>query len=91
MINRIKLNKDNISIYNNDSKNNFKEYYINCLNIINDKCKIEGNINYLNIEENNIIICEYDINKDDLNKPIQILNYLNEEKKNEIENEAIKI
>ena len=90
-IDKIKLCKNNCNIYENDSKNNFKEYYINCLNIINDKCKIEGNINYLNIEENNIIICEYDINKDDLNKPIQILNYLNEEKKNEIENEAIKI
>ena len=46
LINRIKLNKDNISIYNNDSKNNYKEYYINCLDIMNNKLKIKNNINY---------------------------------------------
>ena len=36
-INNIKLIKDNSSIYNNDDKNNYKQYSIQCLNIINDK------------------------------------------------------
>ena len=34
----------------------------------------------------NLILCQYDINKDNLNKPIQILNCLGERKKNKIEN-----
>ena len=85
LINRIKLNKDNISIYNNDSKNNFKEYYINCLDIMNNKLKIEKNINIMNIKDN-YILCEYNIKKEDLNKDIQILNYLNEELKERIIN-----
>ena len=31
--------------------------------------------------KDNYILCEYNINKEDLNKDIQILNYLNEELK----------
>ena len=85
MINRIKLNKDNISIYNNDLKNNYKEYYINCLDIMNNKLKIEKNINIINIKDN-YILCEYNINNEDLNKNTQILNYLNEELKEKIIN-----
>ena len=37
--------KENTNIYENDDKNNFKEYYIKCLEIIKDKSKIEGNLN----------------------------------------------
>ncbi len=81
-INEIKLCKKNCNIYEKDLKNNFKEYYINCLNIINEKCKIEENINMINL---NYIICEYDIKKEELNKPIQILNCLNEEGKKILE------
>jgi len=36
-INNIKSIQDNSSIYNNDDKNNYKQYFIKCLNIINDK------------------------------------------------------
>ena len=54
-IDKIKLCKNNINIYENDIENNFKEYYLNCLNVIKDKCNIEGNINFINIKENNII------------------------------------
>jgi hypothetical protein len=78
-INEIKLCKDNCDIYEKDIKNNFKEYYIKCLNIINEKCKIEEDINIINLK---YIICEYDIKKEELNKPIQILNCLNEDLKN---------
>ena len=81
-LNELKKNKKNYDIYKNDKKNNFKEYYINCLNIINEKCKIEENINMINL---NYIICEYDIKKEKLNKPIQILNYLDEDYKKKLE------
>ena len=37
--------KENTNIYENDDKNNFKEYYIKYLEIIKDKSKIERNIN----------------------------------------------
>ena len=44
-INKIKDINENTNIYENDDKNNFKEYYIKYLEIIKDKSKIEGNIN----------------------------------------------
>ena len=44
-INKIKKINENTNIYENDDKNNFKEYYIKCLQIIKDKSKIEGNLN----------------------------------------------
>ena len=44
IINHMKLINDNYSIYENDEENNFKYYYIQFLNIIKDKLKIEENI-----------------------------------------------
>ena len=44
-INKIQNINENTNIYENDDKNNFKEYYIKYLEIIKDKSKIEGNIN----------------------------------------------
>ena len=42
-INNIKSIKDNSSIYNNDDKNNYKQYSIQCLNIIKENImKIEN-------------------------------------------------
>ena len=41
-INNIKSIKDNNSIYNNDDKNNYKQYSIQCLNIIKENMKIEN-------------------------------------------------
>ena len=84
LMNEFKKNKNNYDVYKNDSKNNFKEYYINCLNIINDKCKIEENIYILNLN-NNYITCEYEISKKELNKPIQILNCVDSNLKKLIE------
>ena len=37
--------KENINIYENDDKNNFKRYYMKYLEIMKDKSKIEGNLN----------------------------------------------
>ncbi len=81
ILNQIKLIKENNSIYENDSSNNFKKYYIDNLKLLNDKIKIDENIELieLNLNEqelsnNNFIICEYDIKEDNINKEIQILN-----------------
>jgi serine/threonine protein kinase len=43
-INSIKSIKDNNSIYNNDDKNNYKQYSIQCLNIIKENIKKIENI-----------------------------------------------
>ena len=43
-INNIKSIKDNNSIYNNDDKNNYKQYSIQCLNIIKENIKKIENI-----------------------------------------------
>ena len=53
-IDNIKLNNSNISIYENDEKNNFKHYSIECLNIIKEKTKIEGEFNLPKIEKKTI-------------------------------------
>ena len=45
-IQNIKLIKENCSIYENDKENNFKIYSIECLKIINEKLKFEGNIKF---------------------------------------------
>ena len=57
---------------------------------MNNKLKIKKNINIMNIKDN-YILCEYNIKKEDLNKDIQILNYLNEEIKEKIINDNKKI
>ena len=44
LINHMKLIKDNSSIYDNDEENNFKYYYLQFLNIIKNKLKLEENI-----------------------------------------------
>ena len=64
-------------IYTNEPENNFKKYYIDCLEILNEKCEIKDKINLLNINDN-YIPCKYNIEKENLDKPIQILNHFNE-------------
>ncbi len=44
LINHMKFINDNYSIYEKDEENNFKYYYIQFLNIINDKLKMEEHI-----------------------------------------------
>ena len=87
LINKMKLCKNNISIYENDSVNDFKGYYINCLEFLCEKTKIEKNVNILNIKDN-YIICDYEINKKIMEEPIQILNFLTEKDKNNLEEKA---
>ena len=90
IINKIKLVKGNEFIYQNDDKNNFKKYYIDILEIMNNQIKNKININLIDFNvidlnllknKNNNIICEYNIKNDELNKQIQILNCYEEAKK----------
>ena len=48
-----KFKKNNMNIYENNSKNNFKQYYIDCLDIINKISKIEDKINLIEFKEVN--------------------------------------
>ena len=77
----MQLIKDNISIYQNDEKNNYKKYYIDILGKLNNQLENKLNIIYLNLTGNNYIICEYDIKKDILNQQTQILNSYEEVKR----------
>ena len=81
LINQMKLIKENNSIYENNSSNNYKKYYIDCLHFINEKIKIEGNMELIELKDeilNNFIIAEYYINNDKINDEIQILNCFEE-------------
>ena len=79
IIKQIKLIKGNEFAYKNDEKNNYKKYYIDLLEMMNDQIKNKTNIELIDL---NYIICEYgDIIKDKLNEPIQILNCYEEAKK----------
>ena len=84
-----KFKKNNVNIYENNSKNNFNHYYIDCLDIINKISKIEDKIKFMEFKENNIL-CKYIISNENINKPIQILNCLDEKHMKEIEEECKK-
>ena len=45
LLNQIKINKENSSIYDNDDSNNFKQYYFQCLRVIKQHLEIEGKVN----------------------------------------------
>ena len=86
LFNKMSFIKENYSIYENDSNNNYKIFYIDILKRINEQLKnMKINLINLKLEKNNInnnyIKCEYDI-KEDLNDSIQILNCLDLVKKN---------
>ena len=49
-LNQIKVINENSSSYENDNDNNYKYYSIQCLNLIKEKIKIEGNINLPKIQ-----------------------------------------
>ena len=87
LINQMKLIKENLDIYDNNSKYNYKNYYIDILRIMNNQLK-NKDINLIDLKPNNYIICEYDIKNKDINKslflfiePIRILNCYEEAKK----------
>ncbi len=78
--------KDNKAIYENDEENNYKKYYINILEKINNQLENNLNVSFINLKQknynpNNYIICGYDIKKDKINEPIQILNSYEEVKR----------
>ena len=77
----MKLIKDNKTIYENNEENNYKKYYIDILEKLNNQLENNLNINFINLKP--YIICEYDIKKDKINKPIQILNSYEEVKRKE--------
>ena len=49
ILNNIKINENNQIIYQNDVENNFKNYYLRCLETIKKKSNIENNINLIDI------------------------------------------
>ena len=74
--------KRNYPIYDNDKKNNYKNYYMNILETMNEQLINNLNVNILDINvNNNYIICEYEIIKDKLKTPIRIFNSYEECKK----------
>jgi len=46
----MKLKKENISIFGNDFQNNYKKYYIDCFNVINNKLEVKENINIIGLK-----------------------------------------
>jgi len=48
--NKMKLKKENISIFGNDFQNNYKKYYIDCFNVINYKLEVKENINIIGLK-----------------------------------------
>ena len=84
-----KFKKNNMNIYENNPKNNFKQYYIDCLDIINKISKIEDKINLIEFKEN-YILCKYNISDENINKPIQLLNCFDEKFMKEYEEECKK-
>ena len=72
LINQMKLIKENLDIYDNNSKYNYKNYYIDILRIMNNQLK-NKDINLIDLKQNNYIICEYDIKNKDINKLLYFL------------------
>ena len=65
LFDKFKLIKENIFIYENDLKSNYKKYYIDVLNMMNEKIKIE---------KNKINIIDLSINKNENNESINKIN-----------------
>ena len=78
LLNKIKLNKGNYNIFENDIKNNYKKHYIDCLKIINNKLEIDDDINIIGLKDN-YIMSEFDVNN--TKEFIQLLNCYEKAKK----------
>ena len=74
LLSQMKSIKENIFVYENNLKFNYKKYYIGILGGINEKLKNILDINIIDLKESsNFIIYEYKITKDKLNELIRIL------------------
>ena len=93
IINQMKLIKENTLIYENDNINNYKKYYLNYLKRNKIKLESEEKINLIDLSvklQNNYITGIYEIKKEDVNKPLKILNSFDEVQKEIPEFEGIK-
>ena len=91
LINQLKKIKTNSNIYERKSSINYKNYYIQYLDYLIDKIHKIENVKTINLcgPKNNFIICHYEIPKEKINYPIQILNCFEQVQKNHPENELI--
>ena len=93
IINQMKLIKENTLIYENDNINNYKKYYLNYLKRNKIKLESEEKINLIDLSvklQNNYITGIYEIKKEDVNKPLKILNSFDQVQKEIPEFEGIK-
>ena len=89
LINQMKTIKTNNSIYQNDNLNNYKKYYLDCFEVLNEQLKNKINLIDINVQDNsenrnsnsntyrnsnNFIICEYNIDNEHLFKSTKIIN-----------------
>ena len=81
LFDKMKLIKENNFIYENDIKNNYKKYYIDILNMMNEKIKIE---------KNKINIIDLSINQNEKNISINQTNENDNSKNNNNSNENTK-
>ena len=80
---KMKSIKQNQDLYDNDIKKNYKEFYINYLEMMNKNIKYKEIpfINLSNIKSKNEIICDYEIKKGEEMIKTQIINSYEEIKK----------
>ena len=80
---KMKSIKQNQDLYDNDMKKNYKEFYINYLEMMNKNIKYKEIpfINLSNIKSKNEIICDYEIKKGEEMIKTQIINSYEEIKK----------
>ena len=71
LLEKIKLNKENCEIFENDNNNNYKKYYLDCLNYLNKKFEIDEKIKIIDLK-GNYILCNYGIKEEE--ELTQILN-----------------
>ena len=97
LLNQMKIINDNTDLFNEDNINNYKKYYIDYLSTINEIIKpvedfilidlYQNNIIYYNLDNNknqeNYLICEYNINQNDLENPNYIIKSYEEIKRKE--------
>ena len=69
----IEQTNQNLRIYDKNPNKNFKKFYINYLNVINEIIESQNNVNLIDLDYS-YIECEYSINNIRVNKNINIIN-----------------